>query len=490
MLAAAYIRVSTEDQAEQGISIPAQKSRLLSYCQAQGWEIYEYYIDDGYSGKDLDRPAMQRLIEDIKNRKIDTVLVLKLDRLSRRQRHILDLLEEVFEPYEVGFKSVTESFDTTTAFGKAALGMMAVFAQLERETIIERVRMAKKESAKQGRFMGGIAPYGYKYDSEKKSLLVDDIRAQTVKWMYKEYLDGKHGYQNIGEELERRGVPGPKGKGWNRQAVRKILTNPVYAGLVGHRGNVYQGKHEPIIEPEKWREVRSLIQSRGAVRDAGNEHSGLLQGIIWCGECGARMRAKNTWQNYPCTDPKKIIRYYVCYSRDGSSKHMVRKAGCACGYKHAGEIENKVLLDLYRHSSEKELIHYVINEAGAKKTDVESLLRQTNQAGKNIQTIDKKLERWYTAFEEGILDPAGFMDRIRGLRAEKIFFQEYISEIENRLKEEDNHQADTLEFIKIMENLPAIWEEADEAEKRGIIANIVRAVRIYADNRIEVDFYI
>lgn len=138
--AAIYVRVSTEEQAEHGISIPAQKSRLISYCKTQGWEIYDFFIDSGYSGKNLERPAMQRLIEDARNRKFNTALVLKLDRLSRRQKDVLCLLEDIFEPNNIGFKSATESFDTTTPFGKAALGMMAVFTQLERETIIERIR--------------------------------------------------------------------------------------------------------------------------------------------------------------------------------------------------------------------------------------------------------------------------------------------------------------------------------------------------------------
>lgn len=488
MLVAAYIRVSTDEQAEQGISIPAQKSRLLSYCQAQGWELYDYYIDDGYSGKDLERPAMQRLIEDAGAKKFGAVLVLKLDRLSRRQKDVLYLLEDVFEPDGIGFKSATESFDTTTPFGKAAIGMMAVFAQLERETIVERVRMAKKESARQGRFMGGPAPYGYRYNFENKMLEIDEIQAQIVREIYDKYLEGKLGYSYIAEEFERQGIPGPTDGRWNKQFVRKILGNPIYCGLVKHKGELYAGKHKAIIEPEKWQEVQTLIRSRGSIRAAALIHSGLLSGIIWCGECEARMRVKNTWQNYPCTTPKKVTRYYVCYSQDGSAEYMVRKAGCTCGYKHADDIEKKVIAELYSFSNDKELIQYVINESMSKTSDSKSLLRVINQARKDIDAVDKRLDRWYTAFEKGALDPDQLMERVKDLRDKKTYLQGQITELENKLKEVDTRQANSEELMKLMQDFPTIWEEADEPERRGIISRMIKAVKVYGNGQIKIDY--
>ncbi|HBC94326.1 MAG TPA: hypothetical protein DCZ10_15865 [Pelotomaculum sp.] len=488
MLIAIYIRVSTDEQAEQGISIPAQKSRLLAYCQSQGWEVFDFYVDDGYSGKDLERPAMQRLMTDAQDKKFNAALVLKLDRLSRRQKDVLYLLEDVFEPNEIGFKSATETFDTTTPFGKAAIGMMAVFAQLERETIVERVRMAKKESAKQGRFLGGIAAYGYRYNFELKVLEIDEIQAQIVRWIYDCYLEREYGYQSIGEKLEQRGVPGPTGKGWSKQEIRNILTNPLYAGLVYHQGELYKGKHPAIIDFEKWEEVQSLINGRGAIRASANIYSGLLSGMIWCGECGARMRVKNTWQNHPCTDPKKVIRYYVCYSQDGSAKYMIKKEGCKCGYKQAEEVENKVILELYSFSNDKKLIQHVVDEANAKTTDEKSLLRGINQARKDIESIDKKLDRWYSAFEKGALEPDELMERVKSLREKKTYLQEQITNIEIQLQENSSRQTSAKNRIETLENFPAIWEEADEAERRGIITNMVNSVKVYSDNRIEIDY--
>lgn len=488
--AAAYIRVSTEEQAEQGISIPAQKSRLASFCQAQGWDIYDFYIDDGYSGKDLERPAISRLMEDAELKRFSTVLVLKLDRLSRRQKDILYLLEDIFEPNGIGFKSATESFDTTTPFGKAALGMMAVFAQLERETIVERVKLAKKESARQGRFMGGPPPYGYRVNSADKALEKDETPAQTVYWIYEQYLTGKRGYQHIADRLEESGVPGPTNMRWNRSCIRKILTNPVYAGFIMHQGTLYPGKHEHIIEPEKWHEVQAIIRDRGSIRASSANHTGLLSGIIWCGECGARMRAKNVWQNYPCTDPKKVISYYVCYSQDGSAPHMVRSPGCKCGYRHTDEVDGAVTRELYSYSFNQELILQVVEEAITKSSDKNSAKRALDKVNKEIAWVWKRIERWYDAFEKGTLDPEELADRIIDLRERKLKLQNQISELESRLKEEDACQARSEEVQALFNNFPLIWEEATPIERREIVVNLVKSVVIYQNHCVKVQFNI
>jgi len=489
MLVAAYIRVSTDEQAEQGISIPAQKSRLLAYCQARGWEVYDFYVDDGYSGKDLERPAMQRLIGDAAAKKFNTALVLKLDRLSRRQKDVLHLLEDIFEPVGVGFKSVTESFDTTTPFGKAALGMMAVFAQLERETIVERVRMAKKESARQGRFMGGPAPFGYRYNSGSKKLEIDEVQVQNVRWIYDRYLSGKTGYGYIAEELERNGVPGPTDGRWNKTSVRKILTNPVYAGLISHKDSVYQGRHEAIISPGKWQEAQVLIKSKGSVRATAGVHTGLLPGIIWCGECGARMRVKNVWQNYPKLNPKKVTRYYVCYSQDKTgSNHMVRDPNCRCGYKHADEIENEVIKQLYRYSYDQNLLRQIVDETLSATTDKKTFIRGIGQARKDLSSIDKKLEKWYDAFEKGAVEPDELFDRVKELRKRKAFLQNQITEMENQLKEENERRTNAEEMMEILQNFPRIWENATGDERREIVTNTVKAVKIRSNNRVEVEF--
>ena len=136
-----YIRVSTLEQAEGGYSISEQTDRLKLFCEAKGWTVANVYTDPGYTGSNTDRPALTRLIDDVKNNRLEMVLVYKLDRLSRSQKDTLYLIEDVFLKNKVEFVSMNENFDTTTPFGRAMIGILSVFAQLEREQIKERMAM-------------------------------------------------------------------------------------------------------------------------------------------------------------------------------------------------------------------------------------------------------------------------------------------------------------------------------------------------------------
>ncbi len=156
-----YVRVSTEEQAREGVSIEAQEERIRALAAAKGWDMIEIIRDAGFSGKNLGRPGARRLIESCRLRAADVVVVFKVDRLTRKQRDLWHLLEEVFEANRVGFVSVTEAFDTTTAAGKAFLGMLGTFAQLERDLVSERTREALRHKRAKDEWIGRI-PIGFK----------------------------------------------------------------------------------------------------------------------------------------------------------------------------------------------------------------------------------------------------------------------------------------------------------------------------------------
>ncbi|MGJ3805185.1 recombinase family protein, partial [Limosilactobacillus fermentum] len=212
MKIAVYVRVSTLEQAESGYSISEQTEKLTAYCRVKDWQVAKIYTDPGFSGSSLDRPAIQQLISDCKLGAFDAVLVYKLDRLSRSQKDTLYLIEDVFNAYNIHFMSLSENFDTSTPFGKAMIGLLSVFAQLEREQIKERMQMGKLGRVKAGKISAwSNVPFGY--TKVKDSYDVDPLRAGIVKRIFADYLAGKS-ITKIMKELNREGHIG-KGVNWS-----------------------------------------------------------------------------------------------------------------------------------------------------------------------------------------------------------------------------------------------------------------------------------
>ena len=247
---AVYVRVSTQEQAMEGYSIGEQKERLTAYCKAHDWLVSKVYADGGYSGANLKRPGIQSLMNEIKN--FDVVLVYKLDRLSRSQRDTLYLIEEIFLPNRVDFVSMQESFDTSSPFGKAMIGLLAVFAQLEREQIKERTMMGKLARAKSGFYKGGgCVPIGYDYKDGK--LVINPYEAEFVRKMFKWYLEGV----SIIEITNRINDIFYKNNIKPLSTVGHILNNAVYVGTIEYGGVVVENAHEAIIDVKEFKEVQA-----------------------------------------------------------------------------------------------------------------------------------------------------------------------------------------------------------------------------------------
>ena len=245
-----YSRVSTDIQME-GYSIEAQKEFLVSYCKMHEIEEYEFYTDGGYTGSNINRPDLNRLIEDVENNKINIVIVFKLDRLSRSQKDTLFLIEEIFNPHNCGFVSIKENFDTNTPFGKAMVGILSVFAQLERETILERTRIGRRKRAEEGLWYGtGNLPYAYDYDFNTGILIPNEERALKVKKMIELYLQGVP-MTKVAELFHMKD-----------QTLRNILTSTVNIGIIPYKDEEFIGKHEPIIDRETYDKIQQKMKDR------------------------------------------------------------------------------------------------------------------------------------------------------------------------------------------------------------------------------------
>lgn len=273
-----YIRVSTEEQAKEGYSIPAQKEKLTFHCLSQGWEDYKYYIDEGISAKNMDRPQLQMLLKDVRSGKIDVVLVFRLDRLTRRVKDLYTLLEEL-DKYKCVFKSATEPYDTSSAMGRMFIGLVALLAQWEVENLSERVKMALREKVSGGERVGGI-PFGFDLNENEK--LVPNDKAKVVLDIIKKFKSGMAPHA-IARRLTHTNTDKEM---WHAQAIFRILRNPALYGSTRWNDEVYEDTHKGIISKDEFMKIQQMLNDQAMHHRRDVESIYLFQGILICPTCG------------------------------------------------------------------------------------------------------------------------------------------------------------------------------------------------------------
>src|SRR5580704_13883921 len=276
---AIYTRKSSEEGLEQSFnSLQAQREACEAYIVSQrheGWQgIRTHYDDGGFSGGNLDRPALKQLLEDITAGKIDTVVVYKIDRLTRSLMDFSKIIE-IFDKQKASFVSVTQQFNTTTSMGRLTLNVLLSFAQFEREVTGERIRDKIAASKRKGMWMGGLVPLGY--EVHQRQLVVVESEATTVRHIFQRYCevgsvrllkgeldrDGLHSKLRVARNGSRSGS-----QSFSRGALYTLLRNPIYIGEVRHKGTRYPGQHEPIVARLLWDKVQELLQLK-TVRTIG-----------------------------------------------------------------------------------------------------------------------------------------------------------------------------------------------------------------------------
>lgn len=229
---AIYVRVSTEEQAREGISIDAQKDRLIAFCKAKDLEIYKIYADEGYSAGSIKRPAFQELLKDARERRFKNVVVYKIDRFSRNLKDLIIILDE-FKQLGINFISATEPIDTTSAIGNAFMQIIGVFAELERGMVAERVRLAFEKKIKSKEFLAR-PPLGFKIINKK--LRVDEKNAEIVRKIFNERVNGIN-YKDICKKYN-----------ISKSTFYHIITNPIYIGIIRYKNKILKGNFEPIVD--------------------------------------------------------------------------------------------------------------------------------------------------------------------------------------------------------------------------------------------------
>lgn len=447
-----YPRVSGHEQ-EDNYSIPEQTDRMKKYCESRDWMVYKIYTDSGYSGGNLDRPGLQEMLRDVEAGKLDMVLVYKLDRLSRSQKETLFLIEDVFEKHNVAFTSMTENFDTSTPFGKAILGILAVFAQLERSQIKERTMLGKDSLAQEGKWHGGKwVPIGYEY--KDGFLEVNEYEAMQVAEIADLFLKGTP-VRTIARLITDKGYRHKYGE-WDAKTVRRVLQNPVNIGKIKNRDRLYDGLHEPILSQKTFDAIQEIMAQRREQYGAAKPHKTLLGGLLYCKRCGARYARQNLNSHF----------YYCCYSRSKKMKKMIKDPNCRNKNYRYEDLDAAVLGEI------KQLVidPSRIKQARANRPQADAV-EKAKSITKEIAKIDTQISKMMDLYALGTIDMDVISDKVAALNDAKIRLNKELDVLD--LPEENDISE---EKIRNMASL--MDDDLPLEKKRAIVQSLIRFIEI------------
>ncbi len=425
---AIYTRKSTEEGLEMAFnSLDAQREAGEAYIasqKAEGWVgLADRYDDGGFTGGNMDRPALKRLLADIEAGKIDTVVVYKVDRLSRSLLDFSQLIA-LFDKHEVSFVSVTQSFNTTTSMGRLTLNILLSFAQFEREIIGERIRDKVAAAKKKGKHTGGPPVLGYNIDRAAGRLVVNPAEADLVRRIFKLFIQ-LGSTMKVATALNadgsrtkawttRKGKVRP-GQPWDKCSVNRVVNNVKYVGQVSHKGALYKGEQEALIDRRTWDKTRGILATNHNARAANSRRKtpALLSGLIRCGSCGRAMGVTFTRRR------GRTYRYYLCgkAAKQGYAQCPVKSVA-------AGEVEKAVFEQLRGVFRSPDVVARTMRaveveaswgtEGGPAPTEAEVItaLRQIDPLWENLFPAEQeRIAR--LLLEEVIVNPNGLTVKLR-----------------------------------------------------------------------------
>lgn len=474
---ALYIRVSSQEQADEGYSIGEQTERLKKYAEAMSWNVYKIYVDPGYSGGNMDRPGLNEMIKDVEAGEIDTVVVYKLDRLSRSQFDTLYLIEKVFLANNTDFISMTENFSTNTPLGRAMIGFLAVFAQLEKDKINERTLMGKEARAKEGKWGGGSSePIGYDYDPATDTLNVNEYEKMQILEAIDLFLKGVP-LRTICRVFTAKGYVyqgrSKKTHDWDPQRLKYVFANRVYLGYISHKGEWYKGDHEPIIDEATFNRVGKLLEQRSekyAIHTKKTRtQSTYLGGMLYCKHCGARY-AKQMGNKLKSGG---YTHYYGCYSRSGRVPKMVKDPNCINKNWKLTELDELIFNEIRKLATDPDYIHSIRHE----KNKESDSLNKIQIIEKEIKNIDEQISRFMDLYGIGKFTIDQVSSKIDPLNVQRKGLEKELESL--------NVTSDTLseeETIEIATSFSDILDRGDLNEIRLAIESLLYYIEIDNDD--------
>ena len=457
--AACYVRVSTTNQIEN-YSIGEQTKRTEAYCKARGWSVCKVYSDGGYSGGDIKRPALEQMLEDMQQHKFDVVVVFKLDRLSRSQKDTLTLIEDKFANAKIDFASATENLDTTTPLGKAMIGIISVFAQLEKDQITERFMTGRVARTRDGRYHGGKPePIGYDYIDGY--LVINEHKAMQVREVFDRFLTGQAVYA-IHQDMRK------KYGGWpGHSSVLNALRNTVYIGKVKFQGVEYDGVHEPIVSKDKFNKANTLLSQRAdkhtTVQKNPFRASQLLISFMYCGKCGARYSSARG--------------RYKCYSRSKVYSRFVVDPACKNKHWPIDALDSIIVdaIKALRHNPKR--IDDIFKDKQQEPTINKSAIN------KRLKTIKREVSKLIDLYQIGGISIEDIKSRVEVLQQEADSLNTQLTTTVVDIAKMKN------DFTSILQEVEAIFNGDSLDEKRLFVGSLIEKITL-TDEQVQIDWRI
>jgi site-specific DNA recombinase len=477
---AIYTRKSTDEGLDRDFNtLDAQREAGEAYIASQkreGWVcLDDRYDDGGWSGGNLERPALGRLREDIASGRIDCVVVYKVDRLSRS---LLDFtrLVEVFDKHGVSMVSVTQPINTADSSGRLMLNVLLSFAQYEREIIAERTRDKVHAARRKGKWTGGVPILGYSVAPGGGKLEIDPDEAEMVREIFRMYLE-RESISDVVGELERRGwvtreritKSGRRlgGARFTKSSVHHLLANPTYAGKLKLKGEVYEGEHDAIIDEATWRRVQQMLERNGTGRGGPNhnKYGYLLKGLVRCTACDAAMSPSTTRKGF------KAYRYYVC-----SSAEKKGYATCPCPSIQAQNLENLVVDHIRVVGQDQELQRETLRQVqllrDAKRP---SLVGEQKRLRKRLEKARGEIRTLLEALVSGEYG-ATVGEEIAKLEEVAGSLERRLAEVAAEIATLDHDWVDEASFRTALSLFDPIWEVLFPIERERIVRLLVKRI--------------
>ena len=503
-----YVRVSTEMQVD-GYSLDAQKDRLVKYAQYQNMEIVREYCDAGKSGKSITgRPEFAQMLKDIEEErdKVDFILVFKLSRFGRNAADVLNSLQ-VLQDYGVNLVCIEDGIDSSKESGKLTITVLSAVAEIERENILVQTMEGRKQKAREGKWNGGHAPFGYRLDSKKGVLVVDPEEAEVVKLIFDKYAHTSDGFDSIAIYLNQHGYQKNKKKDqdlsyFSQSYIGHILENPVYIGKIKYGENTFKkvkgtrdefkrvkaddyiivdGQHEAIIDEETWNAVQERRAKMATVNIRKHDHVYLLSGILKCPICGRGLVGTYS-RKLLKKGGDSVVRYYY---RCGHGK--IAEDGSRCTYSPSwNEIQMNdevfnVILDMTKNTDFRE---YILNKIG-QKVDVSSLeeererlrlqLKQTNGSKAKLISMIEGLDLKDRNYNRKYYDMQNRLDALYDKISE---FENSIAAISQKIDGMLQKDFDAQKVFRILADFDSLYQKMSDTERKAFLSLLIDRIEL------------